>query len=145
VLQTYEYKVVPAPAKGRKGPGIKGAEGRFAHGIEAAINMMAVDGWEYLRADTLPSEERQGLTSSQTVYRSVLVFRRVLEPEAIAAPATPMDPSATEMMAETAAPTPEAPPSSQPEPNAVPDATSQDTQPQSADQAEPPHSAPPKD
>ena len=30
----------------------------------------------YLRSDILPSVERQGLTSSQTVYRSVLVFRR---------------------------------------------------------------------
>lgn len=72
----YEYKVVPAPAKGLKAPGVKGAEARFAHTLEHRMNEMAADGWEYLRADILPSEERQGLTSTQTVYRSVLVFRR---------------------------------------------------------------------
>lgn len=72
----YEYKVIPAPTKGKKGPGVKTAEARFAHAIEGAMNDLAADGWMYLRSDLLPSEERQGLTSSQTVYRSVLVFRR---------------------------------------------------------------------
>ena len=74
----YEYKVVPAPAKPRKAPKIKGAEAKFAHGLEATMNDYAADGWEYLRADILPSEERRGLRSSQTVYRTVLVFRRPL-------------------------------------------------------------------
>lgn len=75
-MTRYTYKVIPAPAKGRKSPGVKGAEARFAHGLEEVMNEMAAQGWEYLRADILPSEERQGLTSSTTVYRSVLVFRR---------------------------------------------------------------------
>ena len=74
----YEYKVIPAPAKGVKAKGIKGPEARFAHALEQSMNTLAAEGWEYLRADILPSEERQGLTSSQTVYRSVLVFRRAL-------------------------------------------------------------------
>lgn len=74
----YEYKVVPAPTKGRKAPGIKRAEARFAHGLQELLNEMGAEGWEYQRSDLLPSEERQGLTSSHTVYRSVLVFRRVL-------------------------------------------------------------------
>lgn len=72
----YEYKVIPAPAKGRKARGVKGPEARFAHALELQMNELAAEGWEYLRADILPSEERQGLTSTQTVYRSVLVFRR---------------------------------------------------------------------
>lgn len=75
-MTRYTYKVIPAPAKGRKAQGVKGAEARFAYGLEEAINEMAAQGWEYLRADILPSEERQGLTSTATVYRSVLVFRR---------------------------------------------------------------------
>lgn len=86
MIQKYEYKVIPAPAKGRKGPGVKGPEGRFAHGLETTINELALEGWEYLRADILPSEERQGLTSSQTVYRSMLVFRRPLELEGVDSP-----------------------------------------------------------
>lgn len=80
-MQHYEYRVIPAPAKGVKAPGVKGAEGRFANALEQVINEMAAQGWEYLRADILPSEERQGLTSTHTVYRSVLVFRRRIDPD----------------------------------------------------------------
>lgn len=75
-MSQVEYKVIPAPTRGRKGPGTKTPEGRFALGLEDTLNEMAQDGWQYLRSDILPSVERQGLTSSQTVYRSVLVFRR---------------------------------------------------------------------
>lgn len=78
-MQTFEYKVVPAPSKGKKGPGVKGPDGKFANALQELMNDLAKDGWEYQRADILPSEERQGLTSSQTVYRSVLVFRKPLQ------------------------------------------------------------------
>lgn len=72
----YEYKVIPAPRKGRKARGIKGAEARFSFAIQEVMNDLGGDGWEFLRSETLPSDERQGLASSQTVFRSVLVFRR---------------------------------------------------------------------
>jgi hypothetical protein len=75
-MGSYEYKVIPAPARGRRGRGISGAEGRFAHSLEIVMNEMAAEGWEYQRAETLPSEERAGLTAAQTVFRYVLVFRR---------------------------------------------------------------------
>lgn len=75
-MGSYEYKVVPAPARGRRGRGISGAEERFANSLEIKINEMAAEGWEYQRAETLPSEERAGLTAAQTVFRYVLVFRR---------------------------------------------------------------------
>ena len=75
----YEYKVVPAPTKPKKAPRVKGAEAKFAHSLEAVMNTYAADGWEYQRADILPSEERRGLRASQTVYRTVLVFRRAIE------------------------------------------------------------------
>jgi len=77
-----EYRVIPAPARGRKAPGVKTPEGRFALGLEDVLNEMARDGWAYLRSDILPSEERQGLTSTATVYRSVLVFAREVAPPA---------------------------------------------------------------
>lgn len=80
-MPKFEYKVVPAPSRGEKAKGIKGAEERFAHSIEMLMNEMAARGWEYQRAETLPSEERSGLTSSQTVWRNLLVFRRTLEAE----------------------------------------------------------------
>ena len=72
----FEYMVVPAPRKGLKGKGVKGNEARFAFAIQTLMNEHAVQGWEFVRAEVLPSDERQGLTSSHTVYRDLLVFRR---------------------------------------------------------------------
>ena len=76
-MQNYEYKVLPAPAKGEKSKGLKNAETRFAYAIERLMNDMAAEGWEYQRAETLPSQERSGLTSTTTEWRNVLVFRRL--------------------------------------------------------------------
>lgn len=73
-----EYKVIPAPTKGLKAKGIKTGADRFAHALQVAINLMAKDGWTYLRAETLPSEEREGLMGKTTVFQNVLVFHRPL-------------------------------------------------------------------
>ncbi len=75
----YEYRVVPAPSKGVKRGELKTPEERFSHAIQESLNTVAAEGWEYVRAELLPSEERQGLTSTHTVYRSLLVFRRVIQ------------------------------------------------------------------
>ncbi len=80
-MQRYEYKVVPAPQKGTKAKGVKTPEGRFATSIEQLLNQLGQEGWEYQRAELLPSEERTGLTGSTTNWRNVLVFRRVLAPD----------------------------------------------------------------
>ncbi|MGH1465216.1 MAG: DUF4177 domain-containing protein [Cognatishimia sp.] len=77
-MTKFEYKVVPAPAKGQKARGIRKPEEKFANSIQEVMNEMAQDGWEFLRSETLPSEERSGLTSTTTNYRSLLVFRRAL-------------------------------------------------------------------
>lgn len=87
----FEYKVIPAPARGKKAPGVKGPAPRFALALEEVMNALAAEGWEYQRSDILPSEERQGLTSTHTVYRSVLVFRRALSVEMATAPETPAE------------------------------------------------------
>ena len=84
-MARYEYKVVPAPHRGEKARGVKTPEARFALAVETLMNRMAEDGWEYLRAETLPSEERAGLTSTTTQWRNLLVFRRRLAEEAEAA------------------------------------------------------------
>lgn len=75
-MQNYEYRVVAAPTRGMKAKGIRSHEARFAHALEDMMNSMAQEGWEYQRAETLPSIERSGLTSSTTTWRNVLVFRR---------------------------------------------------------------------
>ena len=78
----YEYKVVPAPAKGLKARGLKTPEARFAHSVESLLNTLGAEGWDYLRAELLPSDERSGLTGSTTNWRNVLVFRRVVASDA---------------------------------------------------------------
>ena len=75
-MPVYEYKVIPAPAKGTKAKGLKTPESRFAHTVESLLNTMGAEGWEFQRAELLPSEERSGLTGSATNWRNLLVFRR---------------------------------------------------------------------
>ena len=75
-MPNYEYKVVPAPKKGLKGKGIKGAEARFANAMMSVMNELGAAGWEYQRSDTLPCEERSGLRGRSTTFQNMLVFRR---------------------------------------------------------------------
>ena len=77
-MERFEYKVVPAPARGEKIKGAKTTPDRFAHALTALMNQMALDGWDYLRADTLPCEERVGFTGKTTRFQHMLVFRRRL-------------------------------------------------------------------
>lgn len=75
-MQQFEYKVVPAPDRGMKIKGLKTPADRYARAVSDLMNQLSQDGWEYWRAETLPSEERKGLTGSITVYHNLLVFRR---------------------------------------------------------------------
>ena len=98
---SYEYRVIPAPVKGTKAKGAKTAEDRFALTLQETMNAMADDGWEFQRAETLPSEERTGLTGRKTVYHNMLVFRRAnaaaleaFQPRAVQMPAPVLGPVA---------------------------------------------------
>jgi hypothetical protein len=88
-LQAYEYKVIPAPRRGEKAKGARTVPERFAVALTQAMNDMAREGWEYLRADTLPCDERVGLTGTATHFQNMLVFRRALSASPAAA-ATPV-------------------------------------------------------
>lgn len=74
----FEYKVVPSPRKGEKAHGAKTTPDRFALTLTTLMNKLGQDGWDYLRADTLPCDERVGFTGSKTTFQSMLVFRRAL-------------------------------------------------------------------
>lgn len=78
-MTRYEYTVIPAPARGEKTKGAKTGIERFAATLSELLNDMAAEGWDYIRAETLPCEERSGLTGRMTTYHNVLVFRRTLE------------------------------------------------------------------
>lgn len=80
-LQDYEYKVVPAPRRGEKARGAKTSEDRFAYAVQGLMNTLAADGWEYVRADTLPCDERSGLTGTKTTFQNLMVFRRAVYAE----------------------------------------------------------------
>ena len=95
-MQRYEYRVVPAPRRGDKARGVKTAEDRFALALTSLMNALGAEGWEYLRADTLPLDERAGLTGgTRTSFQNLLVFRRALDeaaapvPAAVAVPVAP--------------------------------------------------------
>lgn len=73
----YEYKTVGGPERGTRKRGCKTASDRVAAAMQDLIQHEAMEGWEYLRTDLLPVEERQGLFGRrQTMHCSVLVFRR---------------------------------------------------------------------
>jgi hypothetical protein len=84
-----EYKVIAAPAQGRKAKGVKTTADRFALTMSDVLNEMAQEGWEYVRAETLPCEERRGLTGTQTTFQNVLIFRR--RPVEVSVPAPVSD------------------------------------------------------
>ncbi|MDQ7262022.1 DUF4177 domain-containing protein [Paracoccus sp. PS-1] len=107
-MSSYEYTVIPAPARGEKVRGAKSGIERFAATLTDVLNDMARDGWDYVRVETLPAEERSGLTSRTTVYHNLLIFRRALAapgrqqvplPAATAEP-QPAEPAAMEPAAE---------------------------------------------
>ena len=75
-MSKFEYMAVPAPTRGTKARGAKSTEERFALSVTEALNEMAAEGWEYVRAETLPCDERKGLTGTQTTYQNILIFKR---------------------------------------------------------------------
>lgn len=78
-MQTFEYKVVPAPNRTKRVKGVKGTAGRFAAVLTETMNEQAAEGWEYLRSDSMPVEEKPGLLKSRVeTYQTVLVFRRAV-------------------------------------------------------------------
>ncbi|MBN2631088.1 MAG: DUF4177 domain-containing protein [Rhodobacteraceae bacterium] len=86
-MQRFAYKVIPSPKRADKARGCKTTEDRFAHALTQLMNSLGAEGWEYIRADTLPCAERVGLTGSKTTYQSMLVFRRALAEESAQVPA----------------------------------------------------------
>jgi len=77
-MTRYEYQVVPAPTKGEKARGVRTGTERFALALASVMNRMGRDGWEYVRAESLPAEQKSGLLRITTALQHVLVFRRPL-------------------------------------------------------------------
>lgn len=116
-MTRYEYRVVPAPSRGVKVKGARTTEARFAHALMDVMNEMGREGWEYQRTDTLPCEERVGLTGRATRFQNMLVFRRIISeaedagveapPRRLPAPEAQPDPQRDESGAAATANVPE--------------------------------------
>jgi hypothetical protein len=91
-MPRYEYKVIPAPRRGEKARGVKTTEERFALALTGVMNTLGAEGWDYVRADTLPVDERSGLTGTKTSFQNLLVFRREIAAAAAATPALVAEP-----------------------------------------------------
>ena len=87
-MQRFEFKVIPAPKRGEKARGVKTTEDRFALALTTLMNQLGAEGWDYVRADALPCEERVGLTGTKTTFQNMLVFRRVIAVSTNDAPQT---------------------------------------------------------
>ena len=89
-MSYFDYKVVPAPQRVKKVRGITGAADLFALTLTDAINEVARQGWEYVRAETMAAEAPGGfLRKAATSEQTMLVFRRPreqLSPRLAAAP-----------------------------------------------------------
>ncbi len=86
-MKRYEYKVIPAPRDGIRVKGVKGPAAKFAAALEASMNSLATQGWEYVRAETLPADERHGLTRRKTeTTQNILIFRRLANDTVTAEP-----------------------------------------------------------
>ena len=131
-MSSFEYTAVPAPIRSEKAKAAKTPAERYALTLTDEINRMAADGWEYLRAETLPSEERSGLTGRTTLFHNLLIFRRAkasaVKPRALTqveakpaiAPAAPTPAKPVEAAPKRAEPTPEADAASSVSPTASP-------------------------
>lgn len=106
-MTRYEYKVMAAPTRAPKVRGADTVEARFAVTLAEVLNKAGGEGWEYLRAETLPVEERAGLTGTRTSFRTVLIFRRPLAEQA-AEPAAEPPRLIADQTAPAAIPAPEA-------------------------------------
>ncbi|CTQ51355.1 hypothetical protein JDO7802_03394 [Jannaschia donghaensis] len=74
----YEYDVIPAPKKPQRIAGLTREDDRVAHELSELFNDMAVEGWEYVRADTINIDDVTGIAGNVPKAHTLLVFRRPL-------------------------------------------------------------------
>ncbi|MGB0505567.1 MAG: hypothetical protein ACPGGK_05170 [Pikeienuella sp.] len=111
-MPDFEYKTVAAPRRIKKVKGVKGRGESLAAMIEAIIQDESAGGWDYLRTDIFPVDEKPGWFSSRAeVHKGVMVFRRGVPERQVAAvqsaPQPVAQPAAQPVMSqpEPAAPT----------------------------------------
>jgi hypothetical protein len=76
-MPDFEFKTVAAPRRVKKVKGVKGRNESLAAMVEAIIHDESAGGWDYVRTDIFPIEEKPSWFSSHAeVHKGVMVFRR---------------------------------------------------------------------
>ncbi len=95
-MRRYEYKVVPVPAKCMSSKGLAPEYDPASQTVEAVLNDLGLQGWEYVRTDRM-TLQRPGILGRGEVTREMMVFCRPPVAQAYRAPmseAAPADPVA---------------------------------------------------
>jgi hypothetical protein len=76
-MAQFDYKVVPAPRKLKRIPGMNSSADLCAATLAETLNAVARDGWEYVRAEQITAAQDGGWFRRGTeVVETVLIFRR---------------------------------------------------------------------
>ncbi len=78
-MTKYEFRAVPCPQRAQRSTKLPKGADAFAETLNSAINDLAVEGWDYVRTDTVEVKTRR-LLSRRKENRSFLVFRREIRP-----------------------------------------------------------------
>lgn len=78
-MTKYEYRAIPCPEKPLRQRDLPAGADPFCETLTAAINDLAGEGWDYIRAETIEVRTRRFLKSRKE-ERTFLVFRRESKP-----------------------------------------------------------------
>jgi|GEM_PF-3473860 len=78
-MTKYEYRAIPCPEKALRQRDLPKDADPFCETLTAAINDLAGEGWDYIRAETIEVRTRRFLKSRKE-ERTFLVFRREAKP-----------------------------------------------------------------
>lgn len=88
-MTKYEFHAIPCPERAIRAADLPPGADPFCETLAAAINDLATDGWDYIRAETIEVTSRRFLRLRKR-QRTFLVFRRearpLIEPRPVADP-----------------------------------------------------------
>ncbi|MDJ1009174.1 MAG: hypothetical protein QNJ13_15270 [Paracoccaceae bacterium] len=78
-MTKYEYRALPCPEQAMRARDLPKDADPFCETLATAINELAREGWDYIRAETIEVKSRRFLRRRKDV-RTFLVFRREARP-----------------------------------------------------------------